>query len=220
MDMVVGDHHVVFLDAVGAVLEQHGHRILSAVVSVSELIESARSLQPDACLIGQLPADPDSPDVVRQVLAVSSNTKVIVLAADRSRESMQRALSSGAVGYIHKSRGIAALTDALQRVAQDEIVVDGVIRRSRTRRADPAPLAAATMRLTERERQCLTMLAHGDDTATMARRLGVSTTTVRSHVQAVLTKLGVHSRLAAASMAVRYALVEPVTDMPERYELA
>ena len=41
----------------------------------------------------------------------------------------------------------------------------------------------------------------------MARRLGVSSTTVRSHVQALLTKLGVHSRLEAASVAVRHDLV-------------
>ncbi|MCU1659637.1 MAG: two component transcriptional regulator, LuxR family, partial [Pseudonocardiales bacterium] len=51
------------------------------------------------------------------------------------------------------------------------------------------------------------LLAEGLDTAAMARRLGVSRTTVRSHVQAVLTKLGVHSRLEAASLAIRFGLV-------------
>jgi DNA-binding NarL/FixJ family response regulator len=62
--------------------------------------------------------------------------------------------------------------------------------------------------LTGRERQCLTLLVEGLDTTGMAAKLGVSQATVRTHVQSLLTKLGVHSRLEAASFAVRYRLLE------------
>ena len=62
--------------------------------------------------------------------------------------------------------------------------------------------------LTTRERQCLQLLVDGQDTAQMAQQLGVSPATVRTHVQSLLTKLGVHSRLEAASLAVRYRLLE------------
>ncbi len=65
--------------------------------------------------------------------------------------------------------------------------------------------------LTIRERQCLQLLVEGLDTAQMAVRLGVSPATVRTHVQSLLTKLGVHSRLEAASLAVRHRLLE---DLP------
>ena len=65
--------------------------------------------------------------------------------------------------------------------------------------------------LTTRERQCLRLLVDGLDTAQMAVRLDVSPATVRTHVQSMLTKLGAHSRLEAASLAVRYRLLE---DMP------
>jgi two-component system nitrate/nitrite response regulator NarL len=61
--------------------------------------------------------------------------------------------------------------------------------------------------LTGREWECLELLVEGLDTTTMARRLGVSRTTIRTHVQALLTKLGVHSRLEAASFAVRNRLL-------------
>jgi DNA-binding NarL/FixJ family response regulator len=54
------------------------------------------------------------------------------------------------------------------------------------------------------------MIVEGLGTAAIAGRLGVSATTVRTYVQAVLTELGVHSRLEAASFAVRHALVGPV----------
>jgi two-component system, NarL family, nitrate/nitrite response regulator NarL len=61
--------------------------------------------------------------------------------------------------------------------------------------------------LTNRERECLALLVDGLSSDAIAERLGVSITTVRTHVQAVLTKLGVHSRLEAASFAVRHSLL-------------
>ncbi|MGH3753399.1 MAG: helix-turn-helix domain-containing protein [Pseudonocardiaceae bacterium] len=69
--------------------------------------------------------------------------------------------------------------------------------------------------LTARERECLVLLIEGLGTRAMTLRLGVSTTTVRSHVQGLLTKLGVHSRLEAAAFAVRYDLVEHDQNGPE-----
>ena len=65
--------------------------------------------------------------------------------------------------------------------------------------------------LTIRERHCRRPLVEGLDTAQMAVRLGVSPATVRTHVQSLLTKLGVHSRPEAASLAVRHRLLE---DLP------
>jgi two-component system, NarL family, nitrate/nitrite response regulator NarL len=65
--------------------------------------------------------------------------------------------------------------------------------------------------LTGRERQCLALLVEGLDTVAIARKLAVSQATVRAHIQSVLTKLGVHSRLEAASFAVRYHLLDPGT---------
>jgi two-component system nitrate/nitrite response regulator NarL len=65
--------------------------------------------------------------------------------------------------------------------------------------------------LTAREREVLCGLVRGDDTYTLARSLGVSWATVRSHVQSVLNKLGVHSRLEAATVAVRDGLVDART---------
>ena len=62
--------------------------------------------------------------------------------------------------------------------------------------------------LTASERQCLELLVEGQDTAAMVASLGVSAATVRTHVQALLTKLGVHSRLEAAAFAVQHGLLD------------
>ena len=79
--------------------------------------------------------------------------------------------------------------------------------------ARPSPVGAdvrwRASYLTDREQQCLTLLVEGLGTAAMANRLGVRTTTVRTHVQSLLSKLGVHSRLEAATLAIRYSLPYP-----------
>jgi DNA-binding CsgD family transcriptional regulator len=94
---------------------------------------------------------------------------------------------------------------ALERVLSGEIVID-VPDAPPRRMPEPSHALRLAAHLTGRERQCLLMLVEGLDTAAMVERLGVSRTTVRTHLQAVLTKLGVHSRLEAASFAVRHRL--------------
>ena len=87
-----------------------------------------------------------------------------------------------------------------------EVVVDVPQVQSPRRSPEPNQALRLASHLTGRERECLMMLVEGLDTAAMVGRLGVSRTTVRTHLQAVLTKLGVHSRLEAASFAVRHRL--------------
>jgi two-component system nitrate/nitrite response regulator NarL len=132
-----------------------------------------------------------------------------MLTADHDPEGMGFAMAAGAAGYVHKSCGLAALVAAI-RQAYDGDPVELLApppghRALLGRNMDAVRLASF---LTQRERQCLAMLADGHSTAAMAQRLGVSAATVRTHVQAVLTKLGVHSRLQAASLAVLNSLVD------------
>jgi ATP/maltotriose-dependent transcriptional regulator MalT len=61
--------------------------------------------------------------------------------------------------------------------------------------------------LTRREWQCLGLLVHGHSTSAIAGALGVSTTTARTHIQSLLTKLGVHSRLQAVALTIRTSLL-------------
>jgi two-component system nitrate/nitrite response regulator NarL len=214
MDIVLGDQYAVFLDALTAVLFQAGHRVLAVATTVGELIDSVRTFQPEVCLLEPSLPDSDGIDVVASLLAVSPGTKVVMLTADRNPETMHRALRSGAVGYVHKTCGAGALMDGLARIAAGEIVIEGLISRpERTERAVPPHLQPLANHLTKRELECLALLVEGLDTNTMARRLCVSATTIRSHVQAVLNKLGAHTRLEAASLAVRYSLIDPTWDV-------
>jgi two-component system nitrate/nitrite response regulator NarL len=205
--LVVGDDHVVFLDALAAVLAQQEYEVTVAR-TVPETLAAVEREQPDLCLIDRHFAGHDSVGAIATMLAASSHTKVLVLSADPDSEGILAALRSGAAGYLHKTRGVTALTAAIRRVLRGEVVVDVPRAAGKKRPAGQDDANRLASYLTDRERECLTLLVEGLDTSAMARKLSVSRATVRTHVQSVLMKLGVHSRLEAASFAVRYRLLE------------
>jgi two-component system nitrate/nitrite response regulator NarL len=205
MRLILGDDQAIFLDALASVLGQHGYDVTAVARSAPELLALVRRQRPDACLLDR--ADLDA------IKAAAAATTVVVLSADADPEAAQRALDAGASGYLHQSRSVEALVAALERILNGERVVDvpgGPARRPRP--ATHADTLAAG--LTQRERECLTLLVAGLDTTAMMRALGVSRTTVRTHLQAVLSKLDVHSRLEAASFAVRHNLVDAPEAQP------
>lgn len=204
--LVLGDDQGIFLDTLSTVLAQRGYRIGAVARSPAEMISFVRSQQPDACLIDCLTAADDGIEKTGQVLEASEGTRVLLLAADPDAAAAARAIKAGAAGYLHQSRGIDALILAIGRVMQGEPVVDvpAVPSSRRPRAVSHAHLLAAS--LTSRERECLAMLVAGHGTETMVAELGVARATVRTHLQSVLTKLGVHSRLEAASFSVHHRL--------------
>jgi two-component system, NarL family, nitrate/nitrite response regulator NarL len=162
--------------------------------------------QPDACLIDHNAPEAEDAETIRKVLASCPNTSVLVLGASSAGDAVGKALDAGASGYLHQSRGLGALVAALERVLDGEIVIDVPDAAPPRRSTEPSLALRMASHLTSRERECLMMLVEGLDTAAMVDLLGVSRTTVRTHLQSVLTKLGVHSRLEAASFAVRHRL--------------
>ena len=212
VDVVLGDNHPVFADALATVLARYGFRVRAVLHRVTEVVAAAAEHRPRVCVIGRHFADGDGIDEVPRLLAASPGTGVVVLTADRDPDTVRRALAAGAGGCLCKTAGVSALVSMINRVVSGEVVAD---------LAAPvvAPTAAVTPEraqalrlagyLTPRERDCLAMIVDGLGTAAIAERLGVSATTVRTYVQSVLTKLGVHSRLEAASYAVRHGLIGP-----------
>jgi two-component system nitrate/nitrite response regulator NarL len=209
--IVLGDHHVLFLDALSTVLREHGHEVAAIAHSTSEMIALIRREEPALCLIDRhgTAIDADSRAIIQvigQVLATGSSTRVLVLGAEPASEAARRALDAGASGYLHHSRGIGELTRAIERVLGGEVVTAIPQHAPSPRPAAPGLELRRAADLTSRERQCLMMLVAGLDTVAITRHLEISRTTARTHLQSVLTKLGVHSRLEAVSFAIRHRL--------------
>lgn len=203
--IVLGDDHAVFVESLVSVLVGAGFRVPAVARSLAGTIEAVRHHRPDVCLLSRHFSDGDGVAAIGRVIAVSPATRILMLTAEGDTDAMRRAVRLGAAGYVDKTWGVRKLVQALQRVVNGAVVLDAP--RATGPRSDISEARRLAAHLTARERECLALLVEGLDTRAMTLRLGVSTTTVRSHVQALLTKLGVHSRLEAATFAVRYDLL-------------
>jgi two-component system, NarL family, nitrate/nitrite response regulator NarL len=211
-ETVLADSHIVFLDALSAVLGLSGYQVVATAATYTSLLERVRALQPTLCVIDSHFPDGDGIEALEQIATSSPATRVVVLTADGEPKNLRRALEFGAAGYVHKSRGVPAFIAVLRRVADGEIVVEGTFSPPPIAGPEGSPeLRLLASYLTPRELECLALLASGLGTTLIARRLGVSTMTIRSHVHAVLTKLSVHSRMEAVSLAIRYGLVNALS---------
>lgn len=213
--VVIGDDHAVFLDALASVLAEQGF-VVTKATTVAGTVSAVSKCQPEVCLIDRYFADDDGIGALGRIAEACSRTKVLILTADGDSDAITRAMRAGASGYVHKTRGVTVLKRTIERVLRDEVVIE--VPRARTAAGPQADRQRDAHRLagylTARERQCLELLAEGHDTASMVTMLGVSAATVRTHVQALLTKLGVHSRLEAAAFATQNGLLDRRADRP------
>ncbi|NMO92393.1 response regulator transcription factor [Actinomycetospora sp. TBRC 11914] len=206
--VVVGDDHGVFVDALSTVLGQRRLDVRAVAHRACDVLAAVTEHRPAVCLLDRTFADGDGLDLIPDLLAASADTRIVMVTADPDVGGVQRALDLGARGFVHKTRGISALVDAIHRVLDGEVALELPPRRRATAACrDDDDVRRLAAHLTAREWECLRLMVEGRGTSEIAAGLGISRTTVRTHVQAVLTKLGVHTRLEAAALAARHGLV-------------
>jgi DNA-binding NarL/FixJ family response regulator len=141
-----------------------------------------------------------------QILERWPGRRIIALTALDDPRAVDEAHGLGFSGFLTKDTPVIRFVDAVRTVLDGgDVFPRGRLRR---RRGGPGRNAGLLVsQLTPREREVLGLLVEGADSAAIARRLGISRNTVRTHVQSILTKLQVHTRLEAATFAVRHGLV-------------
>ncbi|RFS86525.1 DNA-binding response regulator [Actinomadura spongiicola] len=209
MKMVICDDHAVFAESLSLVLTDAGHNVVGVACSPADAMPLLRGGQPDLCLIDLRFPDGTALDWMARLRAASPGTRFIVLTGFLEPGVMESGLAAGVRGFAHKGQQTGDILAVLSRVADGEIVVDQDARRGGTRPNNEAQRAARF--LTPREREVLTRLARGESTQALAKAMGVTRSTARSHVQSVLSKLGVHSQREAVIEAARHGLVSVET---------
>lgn len=211
MRVIVCDDHAVFADSLALVLSEAGHRVVGVTYSPDDVLTMLRCSPADVCLIDLHFPTGTVLDRIPELRAAAPATHFVLLSGFLEHETLTAGVAAGVRGFAHKGRQAGDILSLLQRVHTGETVVDGAIDR-------PAPVARPRSRahrvaqfLTPREREVLTRLARGESTTTLARSMGVTRSTARSHVQSVLTKLGVHSQREAVIEAARSGLVSVET---------
>ncbi len=206
-DVVVGDDHGVFVDALSTVLGQRRLVVRAVAHRAGEVLAAVTEHAPAVCLLDRTFADGDGVELIPDLLAASPGTRIVVVTADPGDGAARRALELGARGFVHKTRGVTTLVDAIHRVLDGEVAVELPPRRRSIHGGPDEEYRRLASHLTGREWDCLRLIVDGRGTGEIASELGISVTTVRTHVQSVLNKLGVHTRLEAAAVASHHRLL-------------
>ena len=202
MNLVLCDDHLILLDALGPALQRHGHEVLAAVMTPEEAVAAVAQHQPDILLMDVYFPGDSGLRVVRQVMQASARTRLVFLTGASDPELVRSAVDAGAVGYIRKGRDLNGILRTLDRVMAGETVIDPDLLRAvvgRRQEPDEHDVRWLASFLTDREKEVLDHIVAGQNTTEMAQAMGIARSTARTHVQNVLAKLGVHSRLQAAS---------------------
>ena len=141
-----------------------------------------------------------------QIVAEHDDLKVLAVTALEDRDAAVQAIRSGFHGYITKDTDLTRFLAAIDSALSGQVVMPRRLMRNETANRGDS-MAALIASLTAREREILALLTEGMSGEHIAEALGISQNTVRTHVQSILTKLQVHSRLEAAAFAVQHGLV-------------
>ena len=205
--LVLADDHRVFAEGLGVMLDaQDDLAVLGVAHDARQAVELAARHRPMVLLLDAHMPGADLASTLRAVKAASPGSKVLMLSADTRRETITEAIQAGADGFLAKDASSRQVAGAIRRLVEGRtgmvITAELVARPTR----DPS-VDLRVRTLSVREREILGLLANGWSNRRIADECFLSLNTVRTHVQNVLVKLGVHSKLEAVAFALEHQVV-------------
>ncbi|MEU4444029.1 response regulator transcription factor [Actinosynnema sp. NPDC050801] len=178
----------------------------------AQAVALTAELDPDVVLMDVRMPGVDGLEATRRIVTSGSPARVLVLTTYDVDDSVYAALRAGASGFLLKDVRPVELVEAVRVVARgDALLAPSVTRRLLDRFVDalPAPSPRALDALTDREVEVLRLVSSALSNAEIARHLVLTEATVKTHVSAVLRKLGLRDRVQAVVLAYEVGLVRP-----------
>lgn len=225
--ILVVDDHTLFRRGLTALLARDPHfEVVGDAADAGEAQRRAQELQPDLILLDNHLPGVNGVDAIPALREAAPKTRILMLTVSEDEQDLAAALRAGAAGYLLKTIEGEALSAAIRRTMGGESVVaaemtsklvsafrgasnGGALPAAPTAAlaAAPGPNAGLLESLSPRERDILRGIARGASNKEIGRELGIAETTVKIHVQHVLRKLDVSSRVHAAVMATERGLL-------------
>jgi DNA-binding NarL/FixJ family response regulator len=198
--LVVDDHPVV-RQGIRALLERELEGVeVSTAATPDDALENSGGSRPDVVVIDLRRVRGDVQQTISQ-LQESLGSPIVVFTADGGPRMLADALKAGVKGYVRKDSPPEDLIRAIQAARNGEFYVDPALSSSLL-------LEEGERTLTARQREILQMLADGMHTEEVAKQLGLSTETVRTHTKRILAKLSAGTRTQAVAIGIRSGLIE------------
>jgi DNA-binding NarL/FixJ family response regulator len=204
--MIVEDFPIV-ADGLAALLkDQPDMTVVCSAGSLAESIVRATEHTPDVALLDFRLPDGTGAEAGVRIRELRPDVKLIFLSRDDSDAARMAAMEAGASAFVHKSRAAAEVMDAIRAVASGRNLFTA--RTIATLLSKHRAASEQVQRLTPRERAVLRMVATGLSSRAIASQMGISYTTVRTHIRSLGRKLDVHSKLEASIKARELGLVD------------
>jgi DNA-binding NarL/FixJ family response regulator len=212
--VVIADDQDLVRSGLRALLEMRGVSVVGEAEHGRAAVEATRALRPDVLVMDIRMPVMDGIAATREVVATGLPTRVLILTTYDLDEYVYEALRAGAGGFMLKASPPDRLVDAIEVVASGEaLLAPSVTQRliaEHVRRPPPrAGIPEELLELTEREREVLMLVARGLSNDEIAAKLVVSLATVKTHVNRILMKLGLRSRVQAVVTAYETGLIRP-----------
>lgn len=207
--VVIADDHPMMLEGLRKVLEPQ-FDVVGTVTDGRALLEVAQALQPDLVIADISMPEVDGIEATRRLRASLPGTRVLILSIQAEPSWVRAAFEAGACGYLTKASASEEIERAVREVLADGFYVSPAVARSvvalvtEGRATRPAGASGASgAKLTARESEIVRLVGAGLGNKEIAARLGISVTTVRTHVGSIHEKLGTDSRVGLALHAAR-----------------
>ncbi len=213
--LAICEDHRMLADALAMVIadDEELELVAPPVDTAEDAVALCAEHRPDVILMDvQLRGAATGLDATRELKTVSPDTQVVIVSGMGQDRLLVEAVEAGASGFLDKTEAVEEAIKAIKAAAAGEPLIDPIvlarlIRQAAEERAVRRSEDLLTGQLTARELEILQLLAQGMRNDDIARSLHLSIRTVQTHVQNILTKLGVHSRLEAVAFAARAGIV-------------
>lgn len=208
--LIIDDHQLVREGVRNFLQRQRDITVVGEAGSGQEGLRLASDLAPDVVLMDLVMPEMDGVETTRRLKQISPRTQVIVLTSFDDDQHILPAIRAGALSYILKDVGTAALAEAVRKAARGEVTMTPLVaaRVMRELRQGGQPATQVGADLSEREIEVLRLIAEGRSNTEIAERLVISEHTVKRHVSNILSKLHLADRTQAAVYAWREGMVD------------
>ncbi len=212
ISVLIIDDHTLFRSGIRLLLQrQDGFEVVGEAGDGLEGVKLAKRLEPDVVLLDLHMPGVGGLEALQLLQEELPQVQVVMLTVSEDAQDLLEALRIGARGYLLKNIETDFLLDAIRRAAAGESVMSPQMA-NRLADAVRAPQSntktSPAAKLSPREAEIIAMLAAGASNKEIARRLELAESTVKIHVQGILRKLNLSSRVQAAVYAVKHGLME------------
>jgi len=198
--LIVEDHHVVRKGIVALLGMTDGMHVVAEASDGAEAVRLFQERKPDITLMDLRLSVMGGVDAIKAIREKSPEARIIVLTTFDGDEDIYRALQAGARGYLLKGMDAGELTSAIQAVHSGKAYIPAEI-------AERLAGRFAGSELTEREMDVLRLIVRGNSNKEIATKLFISEATVKTHINNLLSKLGVTDRTQATTTALQRGIV-------------